>query len=35
VNPYGLCAADFNRDGKTDLATANSGGNDVTILLQH
>jgi hypothetical protein len=31
--PYDICAADFNGDGKKDLATANYGGNDVSILM--
>ena len=31
--PIGLVAADFNRDGYTDLAVANSGGNSITILM--
>ena len=31
--PVSVAAADFNRDGKTDLAIANSGDNTVTILL--
>lgn len=33
TNPEALIAADFNRDGKLDLATANTGSNDVSILL--
>jgi uncharacterized protein (TIGR03437 family) len=33
ANPQSLAAADFNGDGKIDLATANSGSNSVTILL--
>jgi hypothetical protein len=32
-NPYGLAAADFNLDGKPDLATANNSGASVTVLL--
>ena len=31
--PASLALADFNRDGKLDLAVANSGSNNVTILL--
>jgi len=31
--PVGLVAGDFNRDGRTDLATANYGENDVSVLL--
>jgi hypothetical protein len=31
--PAGLVAADFNLDGRPDLAVADSGSNDVTILL--
>ena len=31
--PSSLALADFNRDGRLDLAVANSGSNDVTILL--
>lgn len=33
TSPAALTLADFNRDGKIDLAVANSGSNDVTILL--
>jgi hypothetical protein len=33
TNPYGLISADFNGDGKSDLAVANSGDNTVSILL--
>src|SRR5205085_747446 len=33
TNPRGLVAADFNGDGKTDLAVANAGSSDVSILL--
>ncbi len=32
-NPYSLVAADFNGDGKLDLAVANSGNNKVSVLL--
>ncbi len=32
-NPYTICYADFNNDGKIDLATANSFGKDVSVLL--
>jgi hypothetical protein len=31
--PWGITSADFNGDGKPDLAVANSGGNDVSVLL--
>ena len=31
--PTSVAAADFNGDGKLDLAVANSGSNNVTILL--
>src|SRR5208283_1060890 len=33
ANPYFVCNADFNNDGETDLATANYGSNDVSVLL--
>jgi fibronectin type 3 domain-containing protein len=33
TNPIGLIAADFNGDGKLDLAIANSADNTITILL--
>ncbi|HXJ96049.1 MAG TPA: FG-GAP-like repeat-containing protein [Terriglobia bacterium] len=33
VGPAAIVAADFNRDGKLDLATANGGDNSVSILL--
>jgi beta-lactam-binding protein with PASTA domain len=33
VSPTSMVVADFNGDGKSDLALANSGGNNVTILL--
>lgn len=33
-DPRGLVAADFNRNGSMDLATANNDSNDVTILLE-
>jgi len=32
-NPYSFCIADFNGDGKKDLATANSYGNGASVLL--
>jgi uncharacterized repeat protein (TIGR01451 family) len=32
-NPSALAVADFNKDGKPDIAVANAGSNDVTILL--
>jgi hypothetical protein len=32
-NSYGVVTADFNGDGRADLAIANSGGNNVSILL--
>ena len=31
--PVALVAGDFNGDGRTDLAIANSGANDVSVLL--
>jgi len=31
--PHDIVAADFNQDGKTDLATANVGGDDESVLL--
>ena len=31
--PHALVAGDFNGDGRTDLAVANSGSNDVSVLL--
>ena len=31
--PFSLVAADLNRDGRLDLATANAGSNDVSVLL--
>jgi hypothetical protein len=33
TNPHSIASADFNRDGKPDLATANSGSNSVSIQL--
>jgi len=33
TNPLGVVVADFNGDGKPDLAVANSGSNNVSILL--
>ena len=33
MSPISMVAADFNRDGKADLALANSGSNNVTIML--
>jgi hypothetical protein len=33
TNPESIFSADFNGDGKMDLATANSGGSNVSILL--
>ena len=33
TNPNALTSADFNGDGKTDLAVANSTSNDLSILL--
>lgn len=32
-NPFGIVAADFNLDGKPDLATANNSGASVSVLL--
>src|SRR5215211_3091176 len=32
-NPDSIVAADFNRDGRVDLAVANKGSNNVSILL--
>ncbi len=34
-NPQSLCIADFNKDGKPDLATVNTLGNDVSILMNN
>jgi uncharacterized repeat protein (TIGR01451 family) len=33
MNPHGIVIADFNGDGKPDIAVANSGSNNVSILL--
>src|SRR5204862_441374 len=33
AGPQSVAVGDFNRDGKPDLATANAGSNNVTILL--
>ncbi|HEY2015343.1 MAG TPA: VCBS repeat-containing protein, partial [Bryobacteraceae bacterium] len=33
TSPTAIAAADFNKDGKPDLAVANGGSNDVTLLL--
>src|SRR5438445_5297576 len=33
TNPQAVVTADFNRDGRLDLATANVGDNTVTVLL--
>jgi hypothetical protein len=33
VSPSGLVAADFNRDGKVDIATTNQNANTVSVLL--
>src|ERR1039457_168529 len=33
TQPYSIAAADFNGDGKIDIAVANSGSNNVTVLL--
>jgi hypothetical protein len=35
VRPYTLTTADFNGDGKLDLATGNNGGNNVSVLLNN
>jgi hypothetical protein len=32
-NPFSIASADFNKDGIPDLVTANSGDNDVSVLL--
>src|SRR5207302_1362666 len=32
-NPESVALGDFNADGKTDLATANDGSDDVSVLL--
>jgi hypothetical protein len=32
-NPRGICTADFNNDGRGDIATANAGSNDISIIL--
>jgi len=34
LQPYSLAAGDFNGDGSLDLVTANSGGSNVSVLLQ-
>jgi len=33
LTPMGILAGDFNHDGKLDLVTVNSGGNNITVLL--
>lgn len=33
TNPYSIATGDFNKDGKLDLVTANSGSNNVSVLL--
>ena len=33
INPMAVISADFNGDGKVDLATANYTSNDVSVLL--
>ena len=33
LDPYGVATLDFNGDGKPDLAVANAGSNNVTVLL--
>src|SRR5436305_601039 len=33
TTPFGITSADFNGDEKPDLAVANAGSNDVTVLL--
>jgi hypothetical protein len=33
TSPYSVVVADFNKDGKLDLATGNSGSDNVTVLL--
>ncbi|MEG4815246.1 S8 family serine peptidase [Microcoleus sp. K5-D4] len=35
TNPYSVTVGDFNADGKTDLATANYGSNNVSVLLNN
>jgi len=32
-NPFGIAVGDFNGDGKSDLATANEGSNNVSVLI--
>lgn len=32
-HPYGVCIADFNNDGKQDVATSNQTGNNVSVIL--
>lgn len=33
INPQGFVAADFNGDGRQDVATANNGSNNISVLL--
>src|ERR1035437_1766627 len=33
TNPYSVTSADFNGDGKKDLATANGASNNISVLL--
>jgi Domain of unknown function (DUF4347)/NPCBM/NEW2 domain/Glucose / Sorbosone dehydrogenase/FG-GAP-like repeat/Calx-beta domain len=33
IHSHGIVSADFNRDGKLDIATANAGSNNVSVLL--
>ena len=35
TTPYGIAAGDFNRDGRTDAAVANSGSDSVQVLMRN